>query len=83
MTLLDEKAMVWSVPPQGRTGRPLLLALHGHNGDEHQLSIAAALLPPEIVVVTARAPFREAGGWSWFELAERGRDDAALICRRV
>ncbi|MCU1412543.1 MAG: esterase [Rhodoglobus sp.] len=71
--------MRWSVAPGERAGRPFLLALHGHNGDEHQLAVSAELLPPELVIVTPRAPFLESGGWSWFELAERGRDDAAAI----
>ena len=79
MTLLDENAMIWSAPPEERAGRPLLLALHGHTGDEHQLAIAAELLPPEVVVVTARAPFAEGGGWSWFALSEAGRDAAAQV----
>jgi phospholipase/carboxylesterase len=80
---LDEAAMLWSVPAGERDGRPLLLALHGHNGDEYQLADAAVALPRELVVVTARAPFLEPGGWSWFELAERGRDDAALSAAQL
>jgi len=83
MTLLDESAMIWSAPTEERSGRPFLLALHGHNGDENQLAVAAALLPPELVIVTARAPFREPGGWSWFELAERGKDDAARVADQL
>ena len=74
---LDESAMVWSAPPGERAGRPLLLALHGHNGDELQLTPAAAILPPELVVVTPRAPFLEPGGWSWFELSEHAGPAAA------
>lgn len=41
--------------------------------------MSAHLLPPELVVATPRAPFREPGGWSWFELAESGRDAAARV----
>jgi len=81
--LLDESAMVWSAPPAERAGRPLLLALHGHNGDEHQLAIAAELLPPELVIVTARAPFRTDYGWSWFDLDESGRDAAAAVATEL
>lgn len=75
--------MVWSVPEGERAGRPLLLALHGHNGDEHQLAVSAALLPKELVIVTPRAPYREPGGWSWFELAESGRDAAASVTAQL
>ena len=77
MVSLDESKMIWSVPVGQRTGRPLLLALHGHNGDEQQLAVSSVLLPPELVVVTPRAPFREPGGWSWFELSESGGPAAA------
>ncbi|CAN5341620.1 dienelactone hydrolase family protein [soil metagenome] len=79
MVTLDESAMTWSAPEGQRAGRPLLLALHGHNGDEQQLAVSSVLLPRELVVVTPRAPFREPGGWSWFELAESGRDAAAQV----
>jgi phospholipase/carboxylesterase len=74
---LDESAMVWSAPEGQRAGRPFLLALHGHNGDERQLAVSAALLPPELVIVTPRAPYLEPGGWSWFELSESGGPAAA------
>jgi phospholipase/carboxylesterase len=80
---LDESAMVWSAPVGERAGRPLLLALHGHHGDEHQLAIAAELLPAELVIVTARAPFLESGGWSWFELSERGIEQAAVSATQL
>lgn len=81
--MLDESAMVWSVPAGQRAGRPLLLALHGHNGDELQLAASAALLPAELVVVTPRAPYREPGGWSWFALDESGIDEAAAVTTQL
>lgn len=74
---LDESAMIWSAPEAERAGRPFLLALHGHNGDERQLAVSAALLPRELVIVTPRAPYLEPGGWSWFELSESGGPTAA------
>lgn len=73
---LNESAVVWSAPAADRANRPLLLAFHGHHGDEHQLAIAAQALPRTIVVATPRAPYLEPGGWSWFELAESGRRQA-------
>ena len=79
MTALDESAVRWSVPPGERDGRPLLVALHGHRGDEAQLAVAATLLP-EVVVATPRAPQRlPSGGWSWFELSEVGLPQAARV----
>ncbi len=74
---LDESAMAWSAPEGERAGRPFLLALHGHNGDEYQLAPAASELPRELVIATPRAPYREPGGWSWFELSESEGPDAA------
>jgi phospholipase/carboxylesterase len=75
----DESAITWSAPPGERAGRPLLLALHGHRGDERQLAVASALLP-EVVVATPRAPYRlPSGGWSWFELSEAGIPQAARV----
>ncbi len=83
MVTLDESKMIWSAPVGQRAGRPLLLALHGHNGDEQQLAVSSATLPRELVVVTPRAPFREPGGWSWFELTESGRDAAAQVTTQL
>lgn len=81
---LDESAMAWSVPEGERAGRPFLLALHGHNGDEHQLRPAAEALPRELVIVTPRAPYLEPGGWSWFALTEsEGPDAAASVAREL
>ena len=76
---LDESAMLWSAPEGERAGRPFLLALHGHDGDERQLLVATQLLPRELVIVTPRAPYLEPGGWSWFELSEGGRDAAVVL----
>lgn len=80
---LDESAMLWSAPEGERAGRPFLLALHGHNGDERQLLVATELLPRELVIVTPRAPYLEPGGWSWFELSEGGRDAAASVAAQL
>lgn len=84
MSVLDESAMLWSVPEPDRAGRPLLLALHGVNGDERQLLPAVEVLPPQLVVVTARAPYPgEGAGWSWFELTEAGVDAAASVTAQL
>jgi phospholipase/carboxylesterase len=75
----EADAVRWSVPPNQRAGRPLLLAFHGHRGDEAQLAVAAALLG-DVVVATPRAPYRlPSGGWSWFELSEAGIPQAERV----
>jgi phospholipase/carboxylesterase len=82
-TVLDEAAIGWSAPASERAGRPLLLALHGHRGDERQLAVASAMLP-EVVVATPRAPYRlPTGGWSWFELSEAGIPQAARVVEQL
>jgi phospholipase/carboxylesterase len=75
----DPDAVRWSVPDGQRAGRPLLLAFHGHRGDEAQLAVASALLGG-VVVATPRAPYRlQSGGWSWFELSEAGIPQAERV----
>ena len=75
--------MRWSVPANRRAGRHLLLAFHGHRGDEAQLGVAAALLG-DVVVATPRAPHRlPSGGWSWFELSEAGIPQAEQVVGEI
>ncbi len=79
----DPAAVRWSVPPNRRAGRHLLLAFHGHRGDEGQLSVASALLG-DVVVATPRAPYRlQTGGWSWFELSEAGIPQAEQVVSEI
>lgn len=79
----DPAAVRWSVPPNARAGRPLLLAFHGHRGDEGQLAVAAAMLG-DVVVATPRAPYRlPTGGWSWFELSEAGIPQAEAVVAEI
>ena len=72
---LDSDAVIWSAPARERSGRPLLVLLHGyasHEGDLFQLS---PRLPLEPVIASVRAPIPENGGWAWFSFAERGVAD--------
>jgi phospholipase/carboxylesterase len=69
---LDQDAVIWSAPARERSGRPLIVLLHGyasHEGDLFQLS---PRLPLEPVIASVRAPIAENGGWAWFSFAERG-----------
>jgi phospholipase/carboxylesterase len=72
---LDQDAVIWSAPARERSGRALIVLLHGyasHEGDLFQLS---PRLPLEPVIASVRAPIAENGGWAWFSFAERGVAD--------
>jgi phospholipase/carboxylesterase len=69
---IDPAAVLWSAPARERSGRPLIVLLHGyasHEGDLFQLSPRLPLGP---VIASVRAPIEENGGWAWFSLAARG-----------
>lgn len=68
---LDADVALWSVPPDERAGRPLLVLLHGYGADEHDLFALRPYLPEEFVVAAVRAPLPPpfpAPGWSWYPL---------------
>ena len=65
---LDADAVLWSVPPEERAGRPLLVLLHGYGSHEEDLFGLASFLPEEFVIAAVRAPLSPpfpAPGWSW------------------
>jgi phospholipase/carboxylesterase len=75
---LDQDAVIWSAPERERSGRSLVVLLHGyasHEGDLFQLSPRLPLGP---VIASVRAPIEENGGWAWFSLAERGVADPSV-----
>jgi phospholipase/carboxylesterase len=74
---IDPAAVLWSAPERDRSGRPLIVLLHGyasHEGDLFQLSPRLPLGP---VIASVRAPISENGGWAWFSLAARGVGEPA------
>lgn len=52
---------------------PLLVVMHGLGADERDLLPVAALLPPDLVIASLRAPGRHHGGYSWFPITAPGR----------
>ena len=60
--------MLWSTPEIDRSGRPLLMLLHGHGMDERVGFDLRDHLPPSVVVASLRAPARARGGYGWFAL---------------
>lgn len=69
---LDSDAVMWSAPERERSGRPLLVLLHGYGSHEGDLFQLSPRLPLEPVVASVRAPIAENGGWAWFSFAEHG-----------
>ena len=68
---LDAEAVLWSAAAAERTGRPLLVMLHGYGADERDLFGLAQLLPPAFVVAAVRAPLAPpwpAPGHSWYPI---------------
>ncbi|WP_344059957.1 alpha/beta fold hydrolase [Microbacterium pumilum] len=68
---LDSEAVLWSAPAGERSGRPLLVLLHGYGADERDLFGLAAALPPEFVVAAVRAPLAPpwpTPGYSWYPI---------------
>jgi phospholipase/carboxylesterase len=56
-------------PTVAQTKPPLLVLLHGVGGNETNLFKYADMVPPEYVVVAARAPFvKTIGSYAWFSV---------------
>lgn len=68
---LDADAVLWSADPADRSGRPVLVLLHGYGSEEHDLFALAPHLPDEFVVASVRAPLAPPfpmPGWSWYPI---------------
>lgn len=67
---IDDDAVLWSAPTE-RTGRPLLVLLHGYGSNERDLFGLVPHLPGEFTVAAVRAPLAPpfpTPGWSWFPI---------------
>ncbi len=65
---IDPTQVVWSAPESERSGRPLLLVLHGHSSNERVGFDLRHQLPGEIVLASIRAPLKTPTGYAWFRL---------------
>lgn len=63
---LDASVIQWSTPERERSGRPLIVLLHGYGSHEGDLFALAPALPLGAVVASLRAPMSESGGFAWF-----------------
>jgi len=79
---LDPSVVRWSAPPAERSGRPVLVLLHGYGSDEHDLFGLVPYLPDAFVVASVRAPLAPpwpTPGASWYPIEGLdGRDPAAV-----
>lgn len=62
--------VMWSRPEDQRSGRPLLVLLHGYGANEQDLLSLADMLPGEFVVASLRAPLPAGPGFMWFPLTD-------------
>jgi phospholipase/carboxylesterase len=78
---IDSGAVIWSAPERERSGRPLIVLLHGYGSHEGDLFQLAPRLPLGPVIASVRAPISENGGWAWFDFPDTGiaDPDPALI----
>ena len=65
---IDDDHVLWSAAKSDRSGRPLLVLLHGHGMDERVGFDLRHHLPPSLVVASLRAPDRARSGYGWFAL---------------
>ncbi|GAA3633827.1 dienelactone hydrolase family protein [Microbacterium awajiense] len=79
---LDPALTLWSKPPGERSGKPLLVLLHGYGADENDLFSLVPFLPPDTVVAAVAAPLSPPWpmpGRSWYPIEGLdGRSSAAV-----
>ena len=68
--------MVAHEPTQKSAHPPLIVLLHGAGADERDMITMWRDLPPDFVVVSPRAPFRDGGGYEWYRKTSRAADIA-------
>ena len=67
--MIDPAAVIWSTPVGERSGKPLLVLLHGHGSQEGDLFQLSPYLPLDHVIAAPRGPIPAGAGWSWFDVA--------------
>lgn len=78
-TPIDADAVLWSAAEPDRTGRPLLLILHGYGSHEGDLFALTPHLPLQPVIAALRAPVPVGQGWAWFPINDPGNPGAESV----
>lgn len=73
--LPDSDAMIWSAPEHKRSGRPLLVLLHGHGGVAEDMTTFFSALPVEVVAVSVRGPVEHGTRWTWWDYQRQPEKD--------
>jgi phospholipase/carboxylesterase len=63
---VDPDAVLWNRPPDDRSGRPLLVLVHGFGGNEHDFDPFLPQLPDDYAVASVRGPLPHNQGWAWY-----------------
>ena len=77
--LIDPDVVLWNLPPEERSGKPLLIMMHGLGSHEGDLFGLNRFMPPEVVVASLRAPLNYGSGFAWFDAATRTGEDTSLL----
>jgi phospholipase/carboxylesterase len=81
---IDPDVVLWSADAAERTGRPLLVLLHGYGADERDLFGLTTYLPDEFVCAAPRAPLPPpwpAPGYSWYPIEGLDSRDPTHVTR--
>lgn len=77
---IDVHAVLWNVPPEERSGKPLLVMMHGLGSHEGDLFGLNRFLPANLVVASLRAPLEYGGGYAWFQAGSQSPSfDTSLL----
>ena len=78
--VIDDSAIVWSIPSTDLADRPLVVLMHGRGSHERDLASLMPLLPSDFGYASLRAPLSFAGGgFTWFASGAPGAPPVASV----
>ena len=87
---MEPQHTMWSASVEERAGRPLLVLLHGHGGQEGDLFQLSPYLPLDRTIAAPRGGTPYGDGFTWFDVAaprpgalDRASDELAVWLRAV
>ena len=76
---LPTDAIMWSTPEAERSGRPLIVLLHGYGSHEGDLFGLSPALPLGATIASLRAPIPTGPGFAWWEIRDLGAPDMSQV----